>query len=150
MPSSSLGGCPWGRSLPAVARKQTGVLTLPAPASDHQVLLSRARLGCGCEYEEPWQPKFPPLPHQASSLTPSWANLCQGWDRHSLAALPAPGFLPPQLQGTGRTQQFCSCSPPSCLHSPPTSCCPQPAPAAHPPAPLLIAPRDAIQHRDAA
>lgn len=145
-PSSGLGGCPWGKALPAAAGKQTGVLALPTAASDHQVLLSRARLGCGCEYvRSPGHPNSLPFPtrraSQASFLAPSWAAPCQGWDGHSPTALPAPGFLPPQLHGAGRTEQFCSCSPPGSLCSSPTSRCPQPAPEVHPPAPLLIASR---------
>lgn len=83
LPSSNLGGCPWGRAPPEAAGTQTGVLTLPDPVSDHQILLSRARLGCGCEYmRSPGKPNSLPFPtrkaSQTSSLAPIWAAPCQG------------------------------------------------------------------------
>lgn len=100
--------------------------------------------------EEPWQHQFPPLPQEEGfpGMFPgtleegldSWTALSQWWGRPRCAALPAPGFLPPQLQGIGRTEQFCSCSPLSHLCSPPTSWCPQPTPAACPPALLHVIP----------
>lgn len=68
---------------------------MPPPASHHQVLLSRSRLGCGREYvRSPGNPNSLPFPtrraSQASSLAPSWAALCQGWDGRSPVCLRFP------------------------------------------------------------
>lgn len=100
VPSSSLGECPWGRALPAAAGKQTGVLRLPAPASDHQVLLSRARLGYGCEYvRSPGNPNSLPFPTRRASQAAPWhppglPHGKAGTDTALQPCLPQVSFLP--------------------------------------------------------